>query len=216
MQFVRAVWVLLLLLGISRCGKNEGVRPVGYYPGYGYPQAPLQAPPPYGGGYAPPSGYQPTSGYQPNLPYGGSYPGSQNFGPYGGSGNPYGYPGYFSPQFPAGQPNAFYPFLPLNQYMNRYPQFRIDWNHLWNGWQNYSQRSGCGLYDFSCFWLDYCPRTMSPTFAPIYQYFNTNVYFWLTPDTTFTSHADPAYFWEAYEWMPYEDIDLQVCGGTCL
>jgi len=186
--------VLLQFIFYVGCGKNEAVRPVGYYPSgpsnpYDKPYYPQQAPPPPGGNFLPP--------------------------PYG----PYNPGGFFHPgPGPANHPTDFYPFLPLYQYMNRNPFLTDHWNSLWNEWRYYSYRQGCGAYDFGCFWFDYCPSRGSgrQTFDPIYRYFDNNVYFWVTVDTEFLPNMNPTYFWEDYDWMSYGNIDNSIgCYDAC-
>ena len=178
------ILMLSFCLLFSACGKNEPIANNGT--GTGSPYYYPQAPvPPNGGYYPPPGGYPP-----------------------GGNGG-----GYFNPQMPQGMPNQYTPWLPIDNYF-RYRQQPQAWVNIWMNWQYYAQYRGYNQYDFSGFWFDYCPNQLSGTqFQPVYNYFDTNVYYWIDYNTQFQCD-DPSYFWQNYQGMPYSNVD-SYCGGGC-
>lgn len=114
--------------------------------------------------------------------------------PGGGNGG-----GGFNPQMPQGYPNAYYPFLPIDNYCRDNPTYANQWDVQWNQWTNYSNYYGYSQYDFNRFWFEYCPQywTSAPM-GQLYEYFDTSFYFWVNVDTQFASTADPNYFWSSY------------------
>lgn len=191
---LRRVIYLLLPLAIVACGKNDGVRalPYGPAPAPGSPYFMPQAPAP-GGGFAP----------APQFPNGGGY--------YGGGYNP-----YFYPQQPTGYGQQYYPFLPIHNYMMQNPYRQNYWQQHWNGWQQYAGQHGYNQYDFNRFWFDYCPQQWSYTeWAPMYNYYDQNFYFWATPQTQYAPTADPGYFWQNYNGYSYQPLDNYYCYDYC-
>lgn len=147
--------------------------------------------------------------------------------PYGGYQNPYGQapmpPGggyqmpptgyqqpYFNPQMPPGMPPQYMPWLPIDNYFRQNPTIINVWVNVWNNWQNFAGYNGYNVYDFSTFWFDYCPQYY-PQYNQIWNYFDTNVYWWVNQNTQFNYQQDPGYFWQYYGGMSYAD----VCGGGC-
>ena len=195
---MRSILVLVALSILVACGKNDGVNGGGYQP---VPVPPAgggpipQAPPPPGGGYYPPPGY--GGGYSGGYP--GGYPGgSPGYGP----------SSYFYPQMPTGYPSRYTPFVPIDNYMRRYPTTQHYWNNIWNGWVDYSYQYGYDTYDFNTFWFDYCPQGMNGTpFQPIYNNFDSQVYFWADYNTQYSNNMTVDFFWQNYDWMPYSNFD---------
>lgn len=172
---------LSLFLFFSACGKNDPIVPTGTSGPYNPNYYPQAPVPPNGGYYPPPGGYQ------------------------GGN------PPYFNPTLPPGMPPQYTPWLPIDNYFRQNPQTVNVWVNIWVNWQNYAQYQGYDVYDFPRFWFDYCPSQLGGTqFAPVYNYFDQNVYYWVDYNTQFYCE-DPSYFWQYYQGMPYGD----VCGGSC-
>ncbi len=159
----------------------------------GTPIAPNKAP-------APPS-YAPGGNFAPNT-----------FFPQTPMGN-------FRPQMPMGQPSQYYPFVPLDNYMRRDPRLQQYWDGYWRQWQGYAQRNRINQYDFSKFWFDYCPNQWSHTqFGNLYNYMDSNFYYWTQPGTQFpvqngNVNFSVDYFWgNAYDFpMPQYDL----CDSGC-
>lgn len=194
----RTVLFLLIALVVLACGKNEGIRAVGAAPG---PVPYTQAPPPPGyqpGGYYPPSPQYPSSPQNPTPGYGYQPP-------------------YFQPQMPQGMPPGYYPFLPIDNYMRRNPYTQQYWQGYWGQWQQYAQNHRYNQYDFNRFWFEFCPQQWSYTdYAELYNYYDANVYFWVTPQTQFSPQADPGYFWEYYQGLSYQPLDnYGYCNAYC-
>lgn len=188
----RSISILLVLLAIAACGKNDGLRTVPMGP------APMgMAPAPYG--YSP---YNP--GYAPNPQYG----------------NPaYGNP-YFTPggQVPNGYGQGFYPFMPIYNYMQSNPYTQNYWGGFWNGWQNYANQNGHNQYNFPAFWYDYCPQQWggNQQWNNMYNYYNTNFYFWMTPQTQFQPSMSPNNFWQNYNGYSYAPLNnYGYCNDYC-
>lgn len=172
------------LLFFAACGKNEPVTATG--PGYPYTPYP-QAPMPPNGGYQMPPNYTPTGG--------GGY-------------NP-----YFYPQLPPGMPNQYTPWLPIDNYFRQNPTTVNIWVNIWTNWQGYANYNGYSPYDFTKFWFDFCPQQY-PQYQPMWNYFDTNVYWWVDPYSQINCQQDPSYFWQYYVGYDYGGMN-SYCGGYC-
>lgn len=212
------VFAVFLILSLFACGKNDGAAPYGYANGYSpYNGGPV-APPPPGGFYSGPTpggfGYPSQGGYGYPNQSGYGYPNQGGYG-YPGAGSPYaGSPsGGFNPQIPPGYPSSYYPFLPINGYFQQNPGMQNYWNNFFGGWQQYAANQGYDPYNFTPFWTEYAANQWgngSP-YSGLYNSFNNNVYYWVTPQTQFPSYANPATFWAPYAGMSYSTFN-QDCG----
>jgi hypothetical protein len=157
-----------------------------------------------------PGGYYPPVNQAPMPPGGGYYPPSTQYP--GGGPSP-----YFRPQLPQGYPNQYTPFLPLDNYMRRTPPMQQMWVNVWVNWQDYSYQRGYDQYDFSRFWYEYCPQQFYGTqYWDMYNYFDQNVYQWADPNMQWGQSYDPYYFWQNYDYMPYQPIDSYgYCDSYC-
>lgn len=191
MRVVQIGFLLVFALMVSACGKNEAIRSVPLQP---LPQAP---PPP---GYAP--GGTPGYGY-PGYP--GGTPAPQYPNP------------YFQPQIPQGYGQGYYPFLPVDNYMRQNPYRQQYWTQFWGQWQQYAYYNNYQQYDFNRFWFEYCPQQWGGTeWASMYNWYDSNVYGWATPNTYYAPKADPGYFWQNYNGFSYYPLDQQgYCYDDC-
>lgn len=182
--------VPIVVLALISCGKNDGVRFVPNSHGYGAnPMVVPQAPAPFNY-YAPaaqfPNGY--SSGSSP----------------------------YFYPQMPQGYSAGYYPFLPIHNFMTQNPYRANYWQQFWNGWASYAGNQGYSQYDFTRFWLEYCPQQWS--YSPwmnLYNYYDQSFYSWVTPQTQFPQNVNPGFFWQNYYGYSYQPIDLSYCFDNC-
>jgi hypothetical protein len=154
-----------------------------------------------------PGGYYPPNYQAPMPPGGGYFPPQQ---PYGGGQSP-----YFQPQMPSGYPSQYTPFIPFDNYMRRSQPMQQYYVNLWVNWQGYSQQRGYNQYDFSRFWYEYCPQQFQGTqYMDLYNYFDQNVYYWVDPSMQWGGGYDPNYFWQNYNYMPYQYAD-SYCSSGC-
>jgi len=110
----------------------------------------------------------------------------------------------FQPQLPAGYPNTYTPFLPVDYYMRNHPQLSGQWPVLWNQWQNYSQWVGVSPYNFQVFWFEFCPQQWnSGQFYNLYSYLDQSFYHWVQPTTQFSPQMSPETFWSPYQGYGY-------------
>ncbi len=139
---------------------------------------------------APPPQY---GGYQPQYPGG---------------------PGTFQPQFPPGQPpQQFYPFVPIDNYFRQRPQFQQYYPQMWSRWQQYAGYYGTNQYDFTTFWLDFCPQDMQAYgYGDAYNYVDTSFYYWVQPETYFDVNVNVNTFWDSYDGYYWGD---SYCSGGC-
>ncbi len=162
--------VALFFLAVVGCGKNDGVRPTGYY-GPNGPIAPA-----------------------PN----GQYPG--NYGP------------SFQPQMPQGYPQQYTPFLPVDNYFRQNQQMQAYWQQMWMNWQQYASVRNYNPYNFAPFWYEYCPQVWSGTpMMQVYDYYNTNFYFWANAGTQFPTQVNPVTYWSPYAGYS----QYSSCNGYC-
>ncbi len=200
MSWRNVVLALMLSVVLISCGKNDPIVP------YGGNSAPIQAPPPpnytpgggYGGGYGPGNGGYGGGGYSPNQ-----------FFPQPQLGN-------FMPQMPQQRPPQFYPFVPIDNYMRRDPRLQQYWQRYWQQWQGYAQQHNYSQYNFSAFWFDYSSRQWgNGQWSQIYQYFDSNFYYWTQPGIQFTTGGSrsPEYFWQNCSGFPMPQYDL--CDSGC-
>jgi len=174
---VFSLGLLGLLFIVTGCGKNDGIRTAG---GYYSPQSP-SVNPPGGGGFPGPITSNP-------------FPSNPSFnGGFGGGGT-------FQPYLPSGFGNGFYPWMPIYGYYQQNVNLRPVFVALWNGWQNYACANHVSVYDFTAFWYNYCPQVMS---QPLYQYFSSQFYPWMTPSAVFYTSVNPQIFWQNYSGRPY-------------
>ena len=172
---------LIISFLIISCGKNDAITPTGVTPQY--PQN--------------------TPNYQ-------QAPAPQGYYPQQGGGN-YG-PNQFVPQMPSGYSQGYYPFLPVYQYMQNRPQYQNFWNQTWYGWQSYANSNGYNQNDFNTFWFDYCPQQWGNSGqSQLYQYFDQNFYWWVTPETQFPSSVDAGYYWQNYTGYQYDYCNTGFC-----
>jgi len=88
------------------------------------------------------------------------------------------------------------------------------WTQMWQRWQQYSYQVGYNQYDFGAFWYDFCPQEWyGSSFEPMYNYFDYNVYSWMTPQTQLSSYADPYTFWQNYVGFPMDSYGYCATGG---
>jgi len=116
----------------------------------------------------------------------------------------YPYPAYgggnFQPYFPMNYGPRFYPWAPIYNFYQQYVFLQPVFVVLWSGWQNFALVNQIPVYDFTQFWYNYCPQTMSPV---LYQYFSNTFYPWMTPTTVFAPSYSPQVFWQNYSGIPY-------------
>jgi hypothetical protein len=184
----RLLVILAVLVLAVACGKNDPLTSVG--------NAPYPAPPP--------------PGY--NVPQ--PFPSPGNSGYYG---PPSAQVPNFMPYMPPGQPNQYYPFLPLDNYMRRNPPMMQYWTQFWGQWQNYAQNQGMSPYNFGQFWTNYCPQMWQGTdLMQLYGYMNQNVYYWVNPQTQFCQSCSGSGFWQNYYGYPYTPLDQYgFCDTGC-
>lgn len=156
---------------------------------------------------------EPVTATGPGYPYPNNYYPQAPVPPNGGYQVPPGYnQPYFNPQMPPGMPNQYTPWLPVDNYFRQNPTTVNIWVNIWNNWQGYAGQNGYSQYDFPRFWFDYCPQYY-PQYNNVWNYFDTNVYWWVNPYTQMDCGQDPGYFWQYYSGVPYGGIDY--CGGGC-
>lgn len=119
----------------------------------------------------------------------------------------------FQPSLPPGYTWSYTPFLPVDYYM-RQPGYQNYWAQVWAYWQQYATQRGTNQYDFNTFWFTFCPQIWQGTqMWSMYQYINTNYYYWVQPTTQFTTNLNPTYFWQYYYGYGYGGGG--TCGGGC-
>lgn len=147
-------------------------------------------------------GYYPPPGGPDGMPY--APPPGGGYYPPGVPQVPYPYPPYpgggqcnqcFNPQLPPGYPPQYYPFLPVHIYIVSHPMIWIQWQQI----------AGSNQYNFPAFW-NWC----RPQMGPAWDFYNSNIYSWMTPQTQFPPYADPGSFWQNYRGFP-----LNSCGQYC-
>ncbi len=138
-------------------------------------------------------------GYQAPNPYVSQNPNYPGYNPYQGQNQ-------FRPQnVPAGYPNQYTPWMPLHQYMQQDPYRAQQYQQMLNGWYSHAAYYGYNQYDFSQFWLGYCPQYWNTGY---YQYFNTFVYPWVTWNTAFPTQYNPSQYWNSYSGLSFDWMDM--------
>lgn len=142
-----------------------------------------------------PAGYIPAPNMAP-------YPTTMPNGYFGGQ-SPYQNSPYSYPQLPQTMPNQYYPFIPVDNFMRNYPGYQGYWQQTWQNWQNHCSSYQCNPYDFSLFWTSYCPSQWRGTqLMDVYNYLNTYVYFWVSPNMWFMPMQNPSRYWTRYSSTP--------------
>ena len=114
-------------------------------------------------------------------------------------------PNQFYPQLPPGYLRSTLRFCRLSNPDSDDPQMAPYWNGIWNGWIGYAGNQGYNPYDIGHFWTEYCPTQMG---GNLYNFFNNNFYYWVTPQTSCSScSTDPTTFWAAYIGFNFNSCD---------